>query len=89
MTEQLAFDQFAGYRGAVDLDERLLRPGRAAMDGAGDQFLAGAVLAGNEDAGAGRGHLVRDAQQLLDRRTLAHDLVAVFDGRPQPLVLGR
>ena len=44
MAEEFAFQQTFIERRAVDLDERLLVPFAQAVDGAGDQFLAGARL---------------------------------------------
>ena len=78
MAEQLAFEHFARHRGAVEGDERLLRAGRKAMDGACKDFLTGAALAGEKYAHVGR----RDAAS--ERHELAHlaadDGLAVFDG---------
>jgi hypothetical protein len=47
--EELAFDQFAGQGGAVDLDERAFAAGAEVVDEVGDDFLAGAAFAGDED----------------------------------------
>ena len=74
MAEQLAFEQAGGNGGAIELDERSVLAATQAMDGLGDQFLAGAGLAENQDRGLTRGdrcHLVED---LLERRTVTNDL---------------
>ena len=49
VAEQLRLDQFFGERGAVDLDEGLLVAERVVVDGVGDEFLARARLADDED----------------------------------------
>ena len=45
MAEQLAFDERLGQGAAVDRDERLVGPRALVVNGAGDQFLAGAGFA--------------------------------------------
>ena len=49
MPEELAFEQRFGNSGAVEGHERLARAGAVAVDGTGDQFLAGAALASDQD----------------------------------------
>src|SRR5262249_53334119 len=49
VAEELAFDEVAGDGGAVEGDEGLVGAGGVGMNGAGDDFLAGAALAGDED----------------------------------------
>ena len=46
--EQLALQQRLGQRGAVEPDERVVAPGRAAMDPLGEHLLADAGLAGDQ-----------------------------------------
>ena len=46
--EQLAFQQILGDGGAIQRQERHLGSGAVSIDGTGDQFLAGAALAGDE-----------------------------------------
>ena len=58
VSEQLAFDQPGGDRAAVDFHERMLVTRAAAVDGARDQFLAGAGLAEDQDRGVGRRHAI-------------------------------
>jgi hypothetical protein len=62
--EQLALDELGRDGGAVDLDERPVGARRVLVDGAGDELLAGAVLAGDEHARR-RG---RDALDLVEQR---------------------
>ena len=60
--EQLAFDQFAGQGGAVDLDDLAFAAGAQGMEEVGDDFLAGAALPSDEDGDIAR----RDAVDLAD-----------------------
>ena len=55
VAEEFAFDEVFGDGGAVDLDEGSAGAGALAIEGAGDQFLAGAAFAGDEDGGLGAG----------------------------------
>jgi hypothetical protein len=64
VAEELAFDQTGRDRGAVDLDERGGAARRAEVQRAGDELLAGAALAGDED---GRGAGGDGADDLADR----------------------
>ena len=50
VAEQFGFQQRLRKRAAIDGDERRLRAGAIFVDGAGDQFLAGAALAGDQHA---------------------------------------
>src|SRR6266702_1464865 len=52
--EELAFQKRLRDGSAVDGNERLSAPRTGGVDGAGDQFLAGAALAGDEDVARGR-----------------------------------
>ncbi len=54
VAEELALQQVLGDGGAVDGDEELLGARAVLVDGAGDELLAGAALAGDEDGGVGR-----------------------------------
>jgi len=49
VSEQLAFNQFPGDRGAVEGDERCMRVRSAFMNRASDQFLAGSTFPHNEN----------------------------------------
>ena len=61
VAEQLRFEQRLGQAGAVHRDERLVHARLTVVDGAGDEFLADAALAGDQDLGVG----ARDALDLL------------------------
>ena len=54
VAEELALEELLGDGGAVDGDERRRRARAVLVDGAGDELLAGAALAGDED-----GHVLR------------------------------
>ena len=84
MAEQLAFEERFGQRGAVHLDERAARGERILVQDVGDQFLARARLARDEDGGIGRRRAPDHLEDARHLRAGADDLV------PQPLVgLGR
>jgi hypothetical protein len=55
VSEELAFEEFPGDGGAVDGDKGFFGPLAAGMDGACDEFLTGAALAGDKDGGIGFG----------------------------------
>ena len=70
MAEQVAFEQVARNRPAVDADERPLHPAAAVVDLSGDQLLAGSALSLDQDRGLTVGHAVHhleDAVHLLGR----------------------
>ncbi len=48
VAEELTLQDVFGHRGAVDGDERALRPGAARVDRPGRELLSGAALAGDE-----------------------------------------
>ncbi|CRQ78618.1 hypothetical protein PAERUG_P45_London_17_VIM_2_12_12_01636 [Pseudomonas aeruginosa] len=73
MAEQLGFDQGFRNRRTVHRDQRRLGALRQVVQGAGDQFLAGAGLALDQYRGVGRRDLANLAVQLLHRRTGADD----------------
>src|SRR5690606_12585375 len=70
MAEQLGFEQILAEGGAVDGEERFVAAIGRLVDRPGDEFLAGAALAADEDRGAGAG----DALDLL--ADAAHRLAA-------------
>src|SRR6202022_3828592 len=74
VAEELRLEQRVDDGGAVDGDEGLLRS-RVAVDHAGDQLLAGAALALDQDGGAGGGHAAHVLEELLHRRGGADDVV--------------
>ena len=61
-------------RGAVQADERLLRAGARRVNGFGDELLAGAALAHDEDARSARPHLRDELQDRLHLRIRADDV---------------
>jgi len=71
MAEHLGFEQLGGDRAAVDRDERTIGPRAGRMDGAGDELLARAALARDQDRGVGDRHLQHELPDLLDERVLA------------------
>src|SRR5262249_17616274 len=80
MTEQLAFEQAGRDRRAIELDQRAFAPGAQVVNGAGDQLLARAGFAANQDGrigGRDRLDLFEDAFQ---RGTGADDLLEVPGG---------
>src|SRR3546814_6620184 len=68
MAEELALEQFARNRRAVDADQRPAAAPAGFVDGARDQLLAGAALAGDQHGGIGRRDEIDLAQDALDRR---------------------
>ena len=80
VAEQLGLEQVLGHRAAVDRDERLVLARARAVNGAREQLLAGAGLAGDQHARVG----VRDHARLLQagfhRRAARDDLGAPFVG---------
>src|SRR5678815_4391417 len=64
VAEQLALEQVLWNRPAVDRDEWLAVAGRAVVDLARDQLLAGAGLAGDQHRDVGRRDLLDLAEHL-------------------------
>ena len=85
VAEQLALEHVARHRRAVEREHDLLGAVRGAMDRAGQHFLAGPGLAGEEDRQRRRADAAGDADDLRDR--LGHpDAVRIAVqrfGRPQ------
>jgi hypothetical protein len=75
--EKFALDQIVGNRGAVDRDERLARAVAVLPDGPGDEFLAGAALAGDHHGHVAGGDLADGLEDFLHRGRTAHDALAV------------
>src|SRR6516164_3343838 len=73
VSEQLAFEQGAGDRGAVDLDVRAGAPGRPAMDHACDDVFARAALAMDKNRNVGSGDLVESRPERLHRIGMPED----------------
>ena len=72
--EQLRFHQLPGNRGAVDLDERTVAPGRLLVQGGRHQLLAGPALALDQHGGGSIGHLGDDLLELDHPLAPADDL---------------
>src|SRR6185503_10914820 len=64
VAKELAFEEVAGDGGAVEGDEGLVRAAREFMDGAGEDLLARAALAGDQDVDVGPGDLASVSHQL-------------------------
>ena len=75
MAEELAFEEVFGDGGAVDADVISLAADTEAVEGAGDQFLAGAAFAEDQDGGVGGGDVLDEIAQLQDLGRFADDLV--------------
>ena len=74
MAEQLRFEEVFGDRRAVDADEGLLRAAALDMQVVGEDLLAGARFAGNEDAGVAAGDLIGEFDDV------GHGAVSVDQG---------
>jgi hypothetical protein len=86
VSEELAFEQVPGERGAVDRHERAGRSGAEAMDGAGYEFLAGTGLADDEHraiSGRGRMDLLKNGAHRLTPPDQFFNAVAVLALCPQ------
>ena len=77
VAEQFALDEVRVQRRDVDGQERLAAPRAVGVDRAGDEFLAGAALAGDEHARVGRGDQRDPLEDGLHRRAAADDRVRV------------
>ena len=77
VAEQFAFDQFGGNGRAVDLNERRSGPVAFGVEPAGDEFLARAVLARDQNAGVARCDLVDQTPDVLHLLGSAYDLFRV------------
>src|SRR5690606_10478825 len=90
VAEELALEQRLAQRAAVHRDERLVLARTVVVDGARDEFLAGARLPLDQHAGAGGGNLPRHLEDALHGRRTADDVVeavALVDLAAQVLVL--
>jgi hypothetical protein len=73
MAEQLGGQQSSWYGGAVDLDQRAMCPRRPPVDGARNQLLAGAGLAGDQHCCSRSGHLLDRLQDAAQRLRIPYD----------------
>ena len=71
VAEQLALDEVLRQRPAVDRDERHVGPLALRVERAGDDFLAGAGLAGDQHAAVGRADAVDELLHGQHRRAAA------------------
>ncbi len=74
VAEQLALDQVLRNRRAVDLDERALDAVRVVVNRVGDQLLAGAVLALDQDVRVAGRHALDELEELLHLLALPDDV---------------
>ncbi len=80
VAEQLAFEQAGGDGGAVELDEGALAAAAQVVNGAGDQLLAGAGFAQDQDRGIGGRHGGYLIQHFAETRIVADDLAEILLG---------
>ena len=80
VAEEFAFQQPGGDRRAIHLDEGAVASPAQVVDGARDEFLAGARLALDQHGGIGGGHGLHLAEDALERRAFADDLLEVVLG---------
>src|SRR5690606_29439116 len=73
VTEELAFDELRRESGAVERNEGPLPPEAVLVDRASDQLLAGAVLAGDQDADIRLGDLLAEIDHLSHLLAVADD----------------
>jgi len=78
VSEELALDEVFRDGGAVDADERGGGAGALAVEGAGDEFLAGAAFALDKDGGLGAGDLADQLAQILHDRAATQQFVTAF-----------
>ena len=81
VAEQLALGEVLRQRGAVDLDQRLVPAARRLVHRAGDQLLADAGFAGDQDRQVGAGDQLHVRAQVADRRAAPQDLATAGAGR--------
>ena len=77
MAEQLALEHLPRDRRAVERHERLVGARGVTMDGAGQDLLAGAAFAGDEDVDVDRRHLAGERHHLAELSE-HHRLLAVL-----------
>ena len=90
VSEEFALEQTLRDRRAVDRDERLRRAAAREVDGARDDFLAGAALAADQHARAAARDLADQREDLAHRGALADQLAhrrGLVDGAAQAPVL--
>ena len=75
IAEQLALQQVFRHGGAVDGHKGPPRAGGGVVDGVGEDFLAGARLADEQDGQRGEGHLFQNSHTPADGRGAPHHIV--------------
>jgi len=88
VAEQLAFDQAARQRGAVDAHQTVMPAPAGVVDGLSEQLLAGAGLAEQQHRGVEGCHPLDPGTRLLQRHAVAND-AARRTGRPRLVVSWR
>jgi hypothetical protein len=97
VAEEFGLEEVLGEGGAVDGDEGLVLAGGVEVEGAGDEFLAGAAFALDEDGGVGvaanpghhdveQSHVMPIAQQSLERTVAVERFLDAIAGRFQPMM---
>ena len=93
VAEELRFEERVGNRRAVQRDELLAGAVGLGMEVAGDDFLAGARLAGDHHAGVRRRDLIGQTQNLRHCRVPVHEGVGLlrhcFQNRRDQIGVGR
>jgi hypothetical protein len=78
MAEEFTFDEVFGDGGAVELDERGVGAGAFTVEGAGDEFFAGAAFALDEHRCLGASDLAHEQAQVGHGGALAEERLAGF-----------
>ena len=86
MAEQLRFNQLLGNGGAIDFHKRPVAAQAGGVQRPGDQLLARAAFAIDQDATIGRGGQRDLLPQGLHRHAFADHLAALLELRAQPAV---
>ena len=73
MAEELALEQFTRDRGAINAHQSGVLARAAVVDGARDEFLAGARFAQDKNAGVGRRDHFDLREHFLERGAVAED----------------
>src|SRR5207253_3023920 len=77
VSEELALDQLARQRGAIELHQRTLAPRACVVDRTSDELFARTGLALDQHRAVGRSHLRDLAEHAAQRRRIADDRVPV------------
>ncbi len=77
MAEKLGFEQAGGNGGAIDFDEGAFAARTEIVNGAGDEFFAGAGFAEDEDGGGCRRDKLDLGESALERGAVSDDLLKI------------